>query len=99
MLTANGLVIDCAGLPAVLRNATTVTVTAQSVVVEATNATVKASGKARVESPTLEVTGDVVSRADETRVSLNDLRDAYALHKHAGVRSGTEVTGLTDHSA
>lgn len=85
MLTANGLVIDCAGLPAVIQNATTVTL--------------KASGKVRVEADTLECTGDVVSRADGTKVSLSALRDAYAAHKHTAVQVGTGVSGLTDHNA
>lgn len=77
MLTEDGLVIDCAGLPAVIRNATTV----------------------RIEADTLEVTGDVVSRADGTPVSLNDLRDAYAAHKHGGVDTGSGTSGTTDHPA
>lgn len=85
MLTASGLVIDCAGLPAIIQNATTVTV--------------KASEKVRVDAPAIECTGDIVSRADGTKVSLNDLRDAYALHKHTAVQVGTGVSGLTDHAA
>lgn len=85
MLTADGLVIDCAGLPATIENATTITV--------------KASEKVRIEAPLTECTGDVVSRADGTRVSLNDLRDAYAAHKHTGVQTGTALSGLTDHNA
>lgn len=85
MLTANGLVIDCAGLPAVIQNATTVTI--------------KASDKVRVEATTLECTGDVVSRADGTQISLNGLRDAYHAHKHTGVQTGSSSTGTTDHDA
>jgi len=73
-LTADGLLIDCAGLPAVVRNAT----------------------KLRVEVEVIECTGDVVGRADGTRVSLNDLHDAYAKHKHLGVQTGAGVSGLTD---
>lgn len=74
MLTADGLVIDCAGLPATIRNATTL----------------------RIEADRLEVTGDVVSRADGAQVSLNDLRDAYAAHHHTGVATGDGSSGLTD---
>lgn len=85
MLTENGLVIDCAGLPAVVQNTTTLTV--------------KASAKVRIEATSIECTGDVVSRADGTQVSLNGLRDAYAAHKHTGVQAGTGVSGLTDHNA
>lgn len=85
MLTANGLAIDCARLPVVLTNTTDVTVTA--------------SGKVRIEASTLEVTGDVISRADGAHVSLNALRDAYAAHKHGLVKAGTDTSGPTDHTA
>lgn len=84
-LTAAGLLIDCAGLPAIVQNATDITL--------------KASGKVRVEAATLEVTGDVKSRADGAVVSLNGLRDAYAAHKHGGVQTGSGLSGLTDHAA
>jgi phage gp45-like len=76
-LTEDGLLIDCAGLPATIKNATTV----------------------RIEADTLECTGDIVSRADGTPVSLNDLRDAYHAHKHGGVQTGSGTTGTTDHDA
>lgn len=76
-LTEDGLVIDCAGLPALIRNASTL----------------------RVEAEVLEVTGDVVSRADGDAVSLNDLRDAYVAHKHDGVSAGDAYTGTTDTEA
>lgn len=84
MLTADGLVIDCAGLPAVIQNASTVTL--------------RVSSKVRVEGD-LEVTGDLRSRADATPVSLNSLRDAYHAHKHTGVQTGSGSSGLTDHDA
>lgn len=85
MLTADGLVIDCAGLPAVIQNASTITL--------------KAETSVRIEAPTVECTGDIVSRADGAQVSLNALRDAYAAHKHTAVQTGTGVSGLTDHTA
>jgi phage baseplate assembly protein V len=74
MLTSEGLVIDCAGLPAVIKN----------------------SPKLRVEVDVLEVTGDIVSRADGAPVSLNGLHDAYAQHKHTGVETGPGISGPTD---
>lgn len=83
VLTEDGLQIDCAGLAASIENCTTLTI--------------KASEKVRIEADTLEVTGDVVSRADGTNVSLNGLRDAYHAHKHTGVQTGSGSTGLTDH--
>ena len=66
-LTADGLLIDCAGLPAVVKNFASLTVQGD-----------------------LHVTGDVVSRASGTSVSLNALRDAYDAHKHGS-------TPVTDH--
>lgn len=74
-LTESGLVIDCAGLPAVVRNF---------------------SGL-RVEGD-IHVTGDVISRADGTPVSLNGLRDAYVAHKHPVSAVGSP-TGVSDHLA
>lgn len=59
--------------------------------------TVKATTKVRLETPLLEVTGDIVSRADGATVSLNELRDAYHAHKHTGVQSGSSSSGPTDH--
>ena len=85
MLTADGLVIDCAGLPTVIENASSITL--------------KAETRVRIETPIVECTGDIVSRVDGTQVSLNDLFDAYNAHKHSGVQTGTGVSGLTDHKA
>ena len=75
-LTANGIVIDGAGMPVTVQN----------------------TPKVRVVADLVEVTGDVVSRADGTRVSLNALRDAYDAHKHPGVTPGVSTTGTTDHA-
>lgn len=74
--------IDADGGDVMIQNADTVTV--------------KATTKVRLETPKLEVTGDIVSRAGGTEVSLNDLRDAYHAHKHLGV---TGSPGTTDHDA
>jgi len=59
--------------------------------------TVRNTPKVRLEADLLEVTGDVVSRADGARVSLNGVRDAYHDHKHTGVQAGTATSGLSDH--
>ena len=75
--------IDAAGGEVMIQNATTVTV--------------KASTKVRLETPTVETTGDFVSRADGTRVSLNAQQDAYDQHKHSGGTIGGN-TGITDHT-
>jgi phage baseplate assembly protein V len=58
---------------------------------------VRNASKVRLETDLLEVTGDVVSRADGARVSLNAVRDAYHDHKHTGVQAGTATSGLSDH--
>lgn len=60
--------------------------------------TVKNTPKVRLETDLLEVTGDVVSRADGSRVSLNGVRDAYVAHKHLQVKTGTDVSGASDHT-
>ncbi len=81
--------IDADGGDVMLQNAETVTI--------------KASTKVRIEADRLEVTGDVISRADGTSVSLNALKDAhdalhdaYNAHKHTGgTISGN--TGVSDH--
>ncbi len=76
--------IDADGGDVMVRNATTVTVVA--------------SDKVRVEAPTLECTGDIVSRADGERVSLNTLRDKYDAHKHPVTALGSP-TGASDSPA
>ena len=83
-LTPTGPVVDAAGLAVRVQNATTVTIVASEMI--------------RCEAPLLECTGDIVSRADGTQVSLNGLHDAYNAHKHTGVQSGTSSSGPTDHS-
>lgn len=88
MLTENGLVIDCAGLPAVLQNASTVTV--------------RASEKILIDAPKAEFTGsvsaagEITAHTGGTAAALGGLRDAYALHKHGLVRAGTDTSGVTD---
>ncbi len=88
MLTADGLVIDCAGLPAIVKNATTITLKAtEKIVLDAP--AVEATG-------TISVAGEATVRADGTAVKVGELRDAYAAHKHSGISTGTSLSGLTD---
>lgn len=88
MLTESGLVIDCAGLPAVVQNATTVTI--------------KASEKVVFDTPVAEFTGAVTATGEVTALqgddaaALGELRDAYNGHKHTLVRAGTDSSGPTD---
>ena len=84
-LSKDGLHIEAKGLPVRVSGATTVTVVA--------------SDKIRLETPLVEVTGDVVDHCETNHVSLKQLRDAYNLHKHLGVQSGPSATLLTDHLA
>jgi phage baseplate assembly protein V len=49
--------------------------------------TVVNASKVRCECD-IETTGDVISRADGTRVSLNKLHDAYNMHDHPPVTKG-----------
>lgn len=67
-LTRDGIVIDGAGLPMVIQNAPTVTV--------------KAAIKVRVESPLLEVTGEIKDRCDSSGVSMYSMRTTYNGHTH-----------------
>ena len=87
-LTENGLIIDCAGLPAVVQNSPTVTVTATE--------------KILFDAPLTECTGDFKAdkllTADGTPVELGALRDAYNAHRHSGVSTGTGTSGGTDHT-
>lgn len=87
-LTANGLLIDCAGLPAVLQNCPTVTITATE--------------KILLDAPLTECTGnfkaDKLLTGDGTPIELGTLRDAYNAHKHTGVATGTASSGTTDHT-
>jgi phage baseplate assembly protein V len=105
-LTADGLLIDCAGLPAVVCNATTIRLEASgTVTIDAPSSRV--TGNMQVDGE-LDVTGkiaggglisaggDVEARAGA--VSLDGLRDAYAAHKHGGVKSGSDASGGTDHA-
>lgn len=80
-----GLVVDAAGGAVTIQNATSVTIVA--------------SDKVRLETPRLEVTGDVIDRCGSNGVTLKALRDAYNAHAHGGVQVGEGSTGPTDHKA
>lgn len=53
--------------------------------------TVTNASKIRAECD-IETTGDIISRADGVRVSLNELRDAYDVHDHPPI-AGTTTWG------
>ncbi|ELH4237942.1 TPA: phage baseplate assembly protein [Serratia marcescens] len=77
-LTENGIEVEAKGKPVTVANATTVTVTATE--------------KIRLETPRLEVTGDVIDNCDSNAATLKSLRDAYNEHDHVvkNVQSGND---------
>ncbi|HIC7643329.1 TPA: phage baseplate assembly protein domain-containing protein [Serratia liquefaciens] len=77
-LTENGIEIEAKGKPVTVANATTVTVTATE--------------KIRLETPRLEVTGDVIDNCDSNGATLKALRDTYNEHDHVvkNVQSGND---------
>lgn len=77
-LTENGIEVEAKGKPVTVANATTVTVTATE--------------KIRLETPRLEVTGDVIDNCDSNGATLKALRDAYNDHNHIvkNVQSGND---------
>jgi phage baseplate assembly protein V len=88
MLTADGLLIDCAGLPAAIQNASTVTIAASDKIV--------LDGDVEM-TKTLKVSGEITADGDGSAVGLGALRDAYNAHKHGDVKAGTDTSGGTDH--
>lgn len=77
-LTENGIEVEAKGKPVTVSNATTVTV--------------KATEKIRLETPRLEVTGDVIDNCDSNGATLKALRDAHNDHDHIvkNVQSGND---------
>ncbi|HGM4943585.1 phage baseplate assembly protein domain-containing protein [Serratia liquefaciens] len=77
-LTENGIEVEAKGQPVTVSNATTVTVTAIE--------------KIRLETPRLEVTGDVIDNCDSNGATLKQLRDGHNDHDHIvkNVQGGNE---------
>ncbi|WP_242183075.1 phage baseplate assembly protein [Sphingomonas sp. CARO-RG-8B-R24-01] len=64
--------------------------TADGIEIHAAGSTVKVTDAAKVRCECdVETTGDIVSRADGQRVSLNALHDAYNLHDHPPIAGST----------
>ncbi|BFI54611.1 phage baseplate assembly protein [Yersinia pseudotuberculosis] len=85
-LTEAGIIIEANGQPVTVNNATEVTV--------------NASVKVRLNTPLLEVSGDIVDNAGSNGTTLKTLREAYNTHNHQlkNVQGGSatltsEVTG------
>ncbi|MHB2189764.1 phage baseplate assembly protein domain-containing protein [Serratia marcescens] len=77
-LTEDGIEVEAKGKPVTVANATTVIVTATE--------------KIRLETPRLEVTGDVIDNCDSNGATLKALRDAHNDHDHIvkNVQSGND---------
>ncbi|MBN5198776.1 phage baseplate assembly protein [Serratia marcescens] len=77
-LTENGIEVEAKGQPVTVSNATTVTVTATE--------------KIRLDTPRLEVTGDVIDNCDSNGATLKQLRDGHNDHEHIvkNVQSGND---------
>lgn len=67
-LTRDGIVIDGAGKPLVIQNVPT--------------ATVKSATKVRLETPLLEVTGEVKDKCDSSGKTMSGMRATYNGHTH-----------------
>lgn len=85
-LTEAGIIIEANGQPVTVNNATEVTI--------------NAAEKVRLNTPLLEVSGDIVDNADSNSTTLKTLREAYNTHNHQlkNVQGGSstltsEVTG------
>lgn len=49
---------------------------------------IKASTKIRIETPRLEVTGDIIDRVDDDGQSMHNMRETYNIHTHPENDSG-----------
>lgn len=76
-LTENGVIIEAHNQPVTINNATEVTV--------------NTSVKVRLNTPLLEVSGDIIDNAESNSATLKTLRDAYNSHNHQlkNVQSGS----------
>lgn len=76
-LTESGVIIEANNQPVIVNNATDVTV--------------NVSVKVRLNTPLLEVSGDIVDNAGSNATTLKTLRDAYNSHNHQlkNVQSGS----------
>ena len=72
----------------VIETTGTVTVSGATLVV------VQASDKVRMETPRLEVTGDIIDHCDEQSHTALNMREIYNSHTHGGVQPGSGQTGI-----
>ena len=62
----------------------------------ATTVIIQASGKVRIETPRLEVTGDVIDHCDTQNHTAANMRSIYNTHTHGGVQGGSSHTAVPD---
>lgn len=98
---ADGPVLDCAGLPLIIRNASKLTIDVPEVELTGTltvQGAFTAQADATIEGD-LSVAGTVTGLTGGHAIELGALRDKYDAHKHSGVTIGTGATGPTDSTA
>ena len=61
----------------------------RSIEIEGLDVVIKAEGKVRMETPLLEVTGEVKDRCDSGGMTMQGMRDAYNGHTHGGGAGAT----------
>jgi len=81
--TEAGQVLDCAGLPLLIQNASKITLDSPEVDM----------------TGDLKVAGNILLETGGTAIDVKALHDAYNAHKHSGVQTGSGSTGTTDHTA
>lgn len=99
--TADGPILDCAGLPLIIRNASKVTIDVPEVEITG-SLTVQGAFTAQADATVdgdLSVAGTVSALTGGHAIELGALRDKYDAHKHTGVTTGTGTSGPTDSNA
>ena len=80
--TEDGPVLDCAGLPLIIRNASKLTIDIPDI---------EMTGN-------LAVKGTITGKTGGQAVELGSLRDAYNSHHHGGVAAGSAQSAVPDHT-
>lgn len=91
-LSAAGIIIDAAGSPVTIENASTVTINASGTV------TVNTSADVVLNTPLLKVSGDIIDNYGTNTHTIGEMRTLYNEHYHGGVMSGGSNTDTPDNS-
>jgi phage baseplate assembly protein V len=57
---------------------------------------IKSSEKVRIETPRLEVTGDIIDHCDDQSHTAQNMREIYNTHTHGAVQTGGAHTAIPD---